>query len=302
MPNPKVDVSIIIINYNTYELTSKCIASVLAHTKDVNYEIILIDNASQECDAQLFLTQFPSIRLIKSPQNVGFSKGNNLGIAVAQGEYILLLNSDTELIENSIKICIERMQAEEKIGVLSCSLIYPNGEYQSIANRFPSIQLELIELLRINKLLSASQRSHQLMGRYIQHHRESYVDWVWGAFFLTKRRIIEQFPENKLPDDFFMYFEDVEWCYLIRKMGYKVLYYPKTKIIHHLSASTASLPDSYFAKLEKIATNEATFFKRQKGTWYVKLLYWLRSLKYWSLRGDNFKKVSKFYYNFLKKI
>jgi GT2 family glycosyltransferase len=293
-----MQLSIIIINYNTFSLTCKCIASLYEFTKNLDFEIILVDNASTECDAELFKTQFPKIVLIKSPENLGFAKGNNLGLQHAKGEYILLLNSDIELIENSISVCLEKMQNNSQIGVVSPQLIYPDGTIQHIAGRFPSIGYELIELFRLHKIFG----SKSLLGFYFDYQTETYADWVWGAFFLTKKEIIEKMPQKKLPDDFFMYFEDVQWCYFIKQLGYKILYTPETKSIHYVSASSKANGEAInLQKIKQSLQNEKTFFLKQKGWLYTKILYLLRAIKYLSLRKKTFRTLAKIYWQeFLK--
>lgn len=296
-----MQVSIIIINYNTFQLTCECIETVFEQSKDFSFEVILVDNASKECEADLFSEKFPDIQLIKSPENVGFAKGNNLGIAKAKGEYILLLNSDTKLLENSILLALERMQKEEKIGVLSTALIYPDGKLQPVANRFPSINMELIELFRLQKLMSKAQRAKSLLGFFFDHKSEIEADWVWGAFFLTKKSIIEQFPEQKLFDAFFMYYEDIQWCYYIKnKLGYKVLYFPDTKVLHYGSASSKTEVEKTVIKTQNSLKNEITFLSKEKGANYVRTLYFWRMWKFSTLRGANFKALAKMYQKILK--
>ena len=123
-------VSVIIINYNTRQLTSDCIQSVIKYTAGSTYEIILVDNASSECDPEIFSAQFPSIKLIKSTINGGFAYGNNLGIEQAVGEYILLLNSDTILQEDSIGKTVAAMEMHPEAGVLGCRMVFPDGTLQ----------------------------------------------------------------------------------------------------------------------------------------------------------------------------
>ncbi|MGD1842047.1 MAG: glycosyltransferase [Thermonemataceae bacterium] len=233
------------------------------------------------------------MQLIKSDTNVGFAKGNNLGIAKAQGDYVLLLNSDTKLTENSIRICLDKLLTQEKIAVTAPQLIYPNGQYQPIANRFPSIRYELTETFRLHKLLGAKS----LMGFYFNHQQETYTDWVWGAFFLIKREVIRQLPNQKLPDDFFMYFEDVQWCYQIKKLGYQILFTPSTSVIHYGSASTPNTENT-FQRIKKILPNETSFFLQEKGWLYTKLLYLSRAFKYLTLRKKHFVDLSKFYFKY----
>ncbi|MDW8297075.1 MAG: glycosyltransferase family 2 protein [Raineya sp.] len=288
--------SVIIINYNTFSLTCKCIESIIKHTQKVSYEIILIDNASTECNPNKFLEIFPQIKLVKSSENLGFAKGNNLGLQYAQGNFILLLNSDVELIENSIAICLEKIKVNAQIGVVSPQLIYPNGTIQHSANKFPSLTYEIIEILRLHKIFGKKM----LLGFYFNHDEEIFVDWVWGAFFLIRKEVIQQMPQQKLPDDFFMYFEDVQWAYLIKKLGYKILFTPATKVIHHLSASSQD-PHKELSKLEKSLQNETQFWLKEKGWIYTKLLYLLRAIKYISLRKKQFREIAKVYWKkFLK--
>ncbi|GAB4128602.1 MAG: glycosyltransferase family 2 protein [Raineya sp.] len=295
--------SIIIINYNTFSLTCKCIESIIRHTEGIDYEIILVDNASSECSADKFLELFPQITLIKSPENVGFAKGNNLGLQYAKGEYILLLNSDIELLENSIYQAIEHCKKNPNIGVLSTALIYPNGTLQPVANRFPSIYLEIIELLRIQKFLPRMWREKILLGFFFSQDRTIEADWVWGAFFLTKKSIIELFPEKKLFDSFFMYYEDVQWChYIKKKLRYKIIYFPETKVLHHGSASSPNSEEKKVAKLEQNLNNEKVFLQAAYGKCYLKILYWLRFLKFKSLRQEKFKQIADLYKKMLKEI
>ena len=233
-----MDISIIIINYNTFELTSKCIESLYKYNDSFSYEIILVDNASSECDTNLFLDKFPDINLVISEINLGFAGGNNLGIKQASGDYILLLNSDTELIENSILLCLNYMKNNKKIGVLSPKLIFPNGQHQAVAQRFPSMKYQLIELFRLQKLLPKKIAGKLLLGAFFDHNENAKVDWVWGAFFMFKKSLLNVLPSNKLNDEYFMYWEDVQWCYDFIQLGYKNYYLATTKIVHKMGGSS----------------------------------------------------------------
>lgn len=234
-----VEVSIIIINYNTFALTGDCIRSVIGQTHYSSYEIILVDNASTECDADKFLQEFPGVKLIKSERNGGFAYGNNLGISQSTSEYVLLLNSDTILKEDSIGKCIEYSKQYPGIGVLGCRMIYPNGIIQDTARRYRSVSWELLDLFRfIPWLMSYKKRSRRMLGKYFKHDEDVECDWVNGAFFLFPRTVLEQLPEGKLDDRFFMYGEDQLWCEQIKNMGYKILFYSGTTIIHINSGST----------------------------------------------------------------
>jgi len=232
-------VSIIIINYNTFRLTSECIRSVLAHTRGTATEIILVDTASVECDANEFLVEFPGIILVKSAVNGGFADGNNQGIARATGDHILLLNSDTILQEDSISKCLAYLQQHEGTGILGCRMTFPGGKIQYTARRFRSISWELLDLFRfIPLLMPYKKRATRMLGKYFRHDEDMDCDWLNGAFFLFPKKILEQLPGKKLDDRFFMYGEDQLWCEQVKKLGYTIRFYAGTSIIHINSGST----------------------------------------------------------------
>ena len=232
-------VSVIIINYNTFTLTSNCIRTVIEQTTSVEFEIILIDNASTECNPQLFLSEFPGIKLIKSTINGGFAYGNNLGIQEARGEYILLLNSDTFLLENSLSKCFNFVKEKNEIGVLGCRMVYPDKKVQYTARRFRSISWELLDLFRfIPLLMPYEKRAKKMLGKYFKHDKNIDCDWLNGAFLLFPKKVLNGLPQQKLDDRFFMYGEDQLWCEQVKNLGYNIFFFAETTIIHINSGST----------------------------------------------------------------
>lgn len=234
-----MDVSIIIVHYNTPKLTEQCVQSVIDKTKRVSYEVIVVDNASTVHDAHELKDKFPSIKLVKSAINLGFAGGNNLGLKEAVGEYILLLNSDTVLINDAVSLTFDYLKKHPKVGVVSAQLQYPDGNIQSVCQRFPSIRYTLFELLRIQKLLPKKNQGHLLLGAFFDHKSRAKADWVWGAYFMFCRNILYQLPEEKLNDSYFMYAEDMQWCLDIHRLGYEIHYFPDAKVIHYMGGSSA---------------------------------------------------------------
>jgi len=234
-----MDVSIIIINYNTFQFTSKCIRSIYQHTKGLQFEIILVDNASRECDPLLFKQEFPGIVLIKNVENVGFAKGNNIGIGEAKGDVILLLNSDTELLNEAVSIAFKGLIQNETLAAVSVKLQNADGTVQYQCQRFPSVSLALLELLRLHKLLPQKTRAKVLLSTYFDHNSYVEPDSIWGTFFMFKRKILQHLPGKKLNDDYFMYFEDIQWCMDIKNLGYSIGYVPEGIVIHYMGKSNA---------------------------------------------------------------
>lgn len=234
------EVSIIIINYNTFELTTKCIDSIYKYAEGLKFEIILVDNASSECSPDEFKKIFMDIILVKSKENLGFSKGNNLGLKYAQADKILLLNSDTYFIDNSLIKAMNVFKEKENIHVLTGKLLYPDGRTQHQCGKFPSIKLQILELFRIQKFLPKGIAEKLFLGTFFDHESSIYPETIWGTFFLFRRQVLTSFENNTLPDKYFMYAEDIDWCFKIMKKKYKIYYDPSIKIIHYFSASNCS--------------------------------------------------------------
>lgn len=255
-----MQLSIIIINYNTFQLTCNCIQSIKEKLLNLTYEIILVDNDSSECDPNLFLKQFPDIKLIISAENTGFTGGNNIGLSKASGEYILLLNSDTELINNAPKICYDYMQQHPEAGITTAQLQYPDGRIQYNCRRFRTISWELLEIIPLYLFLPKKKKEQLMLHHYFDHKSFAKCDWVWGTYMFFSKKIINQLPGNKLPADFFMYVEDVLWCWHIKKLGYEIHFLPEAKVMHIHKGSTSK------EKLKQVRLigikNHAAFMKK----------------------------------------
>lgn len=282
-----VDVSIIILNYNTFQLTCDCIESIYEKTQGLTYEIILVDNASSECPAEDFRSKFPEILLLKSPVNLGFSKGVNYGLTVCQGNAILLLNSDTVLLNNAIYYAYKRLFSEKDVAVVSGKSVTPDGDVQHVAQRFPSLKLILAEVLRLYRLMDASTRATTFLGVYFKHDREVYADWVWATFFMVKRSAIKRLPGQQFDETFFMYEEDKLWCHYFARLGYKIVYTPRAVIQHHVSGSSKD-PQSEVLRNKRIIQNEFLCLELMKSKPYAVIFFLLKSLQY---RLSNYEKA-----------
>ena len=255
--------SVIIINFNTFNLTCSCIGSIKLHTTGIDFEIILVDNASTECDPALFLERFPDIKLVTSNFNLGFSRGNNLGIKHSNGDVILLLNSDTELITDSLSHCYHYLKTVGYPIVLTCKLIYPDGRIQFQCTRFPNIYSTLIGLFKLHKVIGREKRSDLFLGNYFNHEERIEPDAIWGTFFMFQKAELLKLPGEKLDDQFFMYVEDLKWCYDFKKAGVRIVYLPDTKVIHHQGSSS----NSDF-RMDQNTKNEFLFVRQTKGRLY----------------------------------
>ena len=264
-------VSIIIVNYNTFKITCDCIESIARFTKEVPYEIILVDNASPHDNPDDFLRRFPSIKLIKSKENGGFAKGNNLGILQAKGDIILLLNSDTYLTEDSISKAAKQLNEDSTIGALSVRLVYPDGKLQHTARKFRSITNEVLDLFRpLLKLLPYKKRALLMLNQYFNGDFNTFCDWVSGAFMMFRKSTLNNFPGNILDERFFMYGEDQLWCYQFGNWGLKNFYFSETTVVHIHNASTAS--SKQLELLKKFLNLELYLMEFRKG---INLYYYI---------------------------
>jgi GT2 family glycosyltransferase len=264
-----MQLSIIIINYNTFTLTCNCIQSIYDKLVEVDYEIVLVDNASVECDPMLFKQKFPGIKLVISPANSGFTGGNNLGVDNAKGKYLLLLNSDTELINNAPKICLDHLLQHKEVGMTTCQLLYPDGRVQYNCRRFRTISWELLEVFPLYKFLPKAKREALMLHHYFDHQSIANCDWVWGAFMLFPKSIIQQLPKKKLSDDFFMYCEDTLWCWDFKQLGYQIHFLPQAKVMHVHKGSVSK--DKWLKIRTTSIHNHAMFMKKfyPDFRWYI---------------------------------
>lgn len=234
-----MDLSIIIVNYGTYELTKNTINSLLDTVYDIEYEIIVVDNDSPDDSLSLLKDTFKDnsiITLIKNDNNDGFAVANNIGLKKASGNYVLLLNSDVIVHENTINNCLNYIKSDEDIGCLGCKVVLPDGSLDKACRRsFPTFEVSFYRMSGLSKVFPNSPRFNRYNMSYLDDDGYYEVDCVVGAFMLMPRDVVSLC--DGLDESYFMYGEDIELCYNIKQMGYKVFYYGKESITHYKGAS-----------------------------------------------------------------
>lgn len=236
-----MDLSILIVNYRTRELTLACIASVFTSTTSYIYEIILIDNASNDGTPQVVNERFPQVATVINTENVGFSRANNQGIRMAKGRYVLLLNSDTIVQPDTIDIMLRFMDENPTVGASGCKIVLPDGSLDKACKRgFPTPSASFYYAFGFAKLFPKIHKFNQYQLGYLSPDEAYPIDSLVGAFMLVRRETIEQV--GMLDEEFFMYGEDIDWCYRIKKAGWINYYYPRTHIVHHKGASSRRKP------------------------------------------------------------
>ncbi|GAW29473.1 glycosyltransferase family 2 protein [Carboxydocella sp. ULO1] len=229
--------SIIIVNYNTKALLKQTLQSVYNHPPQADFEVFVVDNHSTDSSVEMVKQNFPQVKLIENQENEGFSRANNRAIRISKGEYILLLNSDTVVLPNTFDIMLDFMDKHPQVGAAGCKVLLPDGKLDLACRRsFPTPLNALFQALGLSKLFPKSRLFAQYNLTYLDEDQTYPVDCLVGAFMLVRRKTIEQV--GLLDETFFMYGEDIDWCYRIKKAGWEIYYYPEARIIHYKGASS----------------------------------------------------------------
>ena len=232
-----MNLSVVIVNYNVKYFLENTIHSVKRTASDLSYEIIVVDNASKDNSREYITSRFSDITYIYNEANVGFAKANNQGLKIAKGDYILILNPDTIVQERTIKLLIDHLKANPKTGLVTCKIIGPEGEIDHSSHRsFPTAWNSFCHISGLSKLFSNSKIFSAYNLLYIDDDLVSEVDAVSGSFMLFRREILDE--GTFMPEDYFMYGEDIDFCYQIKKKGYNIEYVPIGEIIHFRGQSS----------------------------------------------------------------
>lgn len=244
-----MDVSIIIVNWNTQKLLYDCLESIYAHTGNLTFEVIVVDNASSDNSVEMVKNNFPDVILIENESNRGFAVANNRGITIANGRYVLLLNSDAVIFDNALNKAISFADAHSEAGVVGCRVLNSDGTLESSCFMFPSILNMILSITCLHRIFPRS--------RFFGRERMSWYDWsnackvdaVAGCFMLVRREAIEQV--GLMDERFFMYGEDTDWCRRFHTAGWDVMFYPGAKVIHVSGASSSKDPVKFYLEMLK---------------------------------------------------
>lgn len=232
-----MDLSIIIVNYNVKEFLQNCIHSIQKATKNITSEIIVVDNASDDGSVELLQSQFPEVKLFVNNKNLGFSAANNIGLQYSTGKHLLLLNPDTIVEENTFDTLIDFFNTNPDAGLAGCKILNPDGTLQLACRRsFPGPWTSFCKVTGLSSLFPKSKIFARYNLTYLDENKTYEVDAISGSFMMMKREVFEKI--GGLDEIFFMYGEDLDWCYRVQKAGYKVYYVHSTQIIHYKGEST----------------------------------------------------------------
>ncbi|MCX7838191.1 MAG: glycosyltransferase family 2 protein [Anaerolineae bacterium] len=276
-----MDISILIVSWNVRELLRRCLVSVASSQYSVfsvqnslntehcplNTEIIVVDNASSDGTVEMLRAEFPHVRVIANTDNVGFTRANNQALALAQGRYLFLLNPDTELHPNALQTLYDYAEAHPDVGIIGPRLFYGDGTPQSSRRRFPTLATAFLESTKLQQWFP---RNRVLTRYYILDTRDDEtqeVDWVTGAAMFVRRAVYEQI--GGLDEGFFMYSEELDWCYRAKRAGWRIVYLPTAQVIHHEGKSSEQV---LAARDIHFHSSKVRFFRKHHGTFVAEIL------------------------------
>jgi hypothetical protein len=230
----QTDLAIVIVSYNTREMLRDCLKAIPAAVNGLSFQVYVVDNNSTDGSAEMVAQEFPEVDLTASRENLGFTRGNNVALARAQARHLLLLNPDTEAEPESLSRLVAFMDSHPEAGACGPKLLNTDGSLQRNGAKFPTLLREFLSVTGLRRL--AMRRYETSLG----YGREDFdqlceVDQVSGACLLVREEVMRQV--GMLDERFFMFYEEVEWCWRIKKAGWKVYYVPDSRVTHHWMGS-----------------------------------------------------------------
>jgi len=257
-----LDLSIIIVNWNSANYLKECLASIFQYTKDVHFEIIVVDNASFDGSREMIEKEFPGVKYVQSHENGGFSRANNLGFEHSSGRNLLFLNPDTKVIGTAVKVMLSSLESMPDAGAVGCRLLHSDLSLQLHSiQRYPTV---LNQILDINFLKTRYPR-WKLWGKRpltMRGGSPQPVEVIPGACLMVKRDVFEQV--GLFTEDYFMYAEDIDLCYKINQTGRKVHFVDGAEVLHHGGGSSSAQASSF----QNVLVRESVFkfISRTRGS------------------------------------
>jgi N-acetylglucosaminyl-diphospho-decaprenol L-rhamnosyltransferase len=229
--------SVIVVTWNVRELVLRCLAALRRESAELDMEVIVVDNASADGTVEALRGTYPDVRVLANRENVGFPIANNQGVAAARGDVVLFLNPDTEVGPGALQACMDCLAADTEVGVVGCQLVLEDGSVQfECARRTYRLQHLVMEILYLHMLLPRTRICGDHLMSYWDHEGERDVEAISGAFMMARRSVVEQV--GGLPDEVFMYHEDLAFCLAARRAGWRIRYLGGHKVLHRWRGSS----------------------------------------------------------------
>ena len=278
----QMDVSIVIVNWNTKDILRNCLFSVYKQTNDITFEVVVIDNASSDGSAQMVKDEFPQVILIENSTNKGFAAANNQGMKISQGRYILLLNSDTVVLDEAIPKTLCFAEQHTEAAVTGCKVLNPDHSLQPTCFKFPSAINLFLSATYLYKIFPKNHFWGRERMTWWDRNDVRKVDVVTGCFMLVRQEAIERV--GLMDEDYFMYAEETDWCWRFKKAGWTNLFYPGAEIIHIGGQSSKQVKVTMMIQLRRAILQ---FMKKNYGKCHfyigriLVLIFFILRIPFW---------------------
>jgi len=242
-----VDVSIIIAAWNVKDLLYNCLQSVYGQTEGISFEVIYVDNASEDGSVEIVAREFPQAKIIENDDNKGFIEANNQGIEIANGRYVLLLNSDTVVLDNAIAKAVKFADSHPEAAVVGCRVLNPDKTIQRTCFMYPSALNMLLSATYLYKVSPGSRFFGREQMTWWDYNDAREVEAVCGCFSLVRREAIDEV--GYMDPTYFVYGDDPDWCYRFHKAGWRIMFTPEPEIIHYGGQNTKLVADKFLLQL-----------------------------------------------------
>lgn len=231
-----LDLSVIIVNHHTKVFLENCLDSLIRTMPAVKYEILLINNTPLDGSSEMVAEKFPMIRVIENPECLGYARNNNIGLKNTGGKYVWLLNPDTEIKPDACRIMLDFLEEHQDVAMVGPRYLNPDNTIQPLScNRFPGLFNDFLQFFFISQMFPRNRLLSGLLYPQIWDNMPFQVDALVGASIIFRREIIEK--AGSLDESFYMFFEETDWCFRLRKAGWKIWLVPQAEIIHFGSGS-----------------------------------------------------------------
>lgn len=258
------DLSVIIVNWNTGDLLRQCLESLRRQAATARFETLVVDNASKDGSGDMAQALFPEVQFIANAENLGFAAANNKAIRLAHGRHLLLLNPDTCVRPGALQAIVEHLDRHSDVGALGCQLLNPDGTIQVSCSHLPTLGNVALRSLGLSRLFAKSPRLARPKMTYWGHDEEREVDQPSGACLAIRRATWDQV--GPLDEGFFMYYEEVDLCFRLKRAGWRIRFTPTAQVVHYGGQSSQQNLD---ARIVAYHASLLRFFRKHFPGWQV---------------------------------
>lgn len=263
-----IDVSIIIVNWNTREYLLQCLESIYESTHQVTLEVIVVDNASSDRSAEAVRVAYPEIKVIVNESNLGFSKANNIGIRQSCGRYVCLVNSDIKVLDGCLDRMVDFMDQHDSVGALGPKTLNADHSLRANCQHFPTLWNLFCRALFLHRIFPDTKLFNSGIMTYFDHESVIRCQVLPGCFFMVRRKALE--CVGLLDEGFFIYAEDKDWCRRFWNGGYEIAFLPEAEVIHYAGKSSSNAPVRF--RVEKLKA-DMQYWKKHHGVLHLCFLY-----------------------------